>query len=69
LPDGADFEELPESLRQTFGKPDKVMDIRLDADTSLAQADVKQVMQSIRERGYYLQLPPNIYENKHDPWA
>ena len=69
LADGTDFDSLPESLRSTFGAPEKVMDVVLDKTRQLAQADPKQVMQSIREQGFYLQLPPNIYENKHDPWA
>jgi len=69
LPDGADFDSLPESLRRTFGTPEKVMDLVLDKNTRLAQAEPGQVMQSIRERGYYLQLPPGLYEKKHNPWA
>ena len=69
LPEGTGIDSLPNSLRDVFGTPEKVLDVVLDKDTRLAQADASQVMQAIRERGYYLQLPPDIYGNKHNPWA
>ena len=69
LPDGAVFDSLPEPLRHRFGNPEKVMDLTLDKRVQLAQADALLVMQKIREQGFFLQLPPNIYKNKHNPWS
>ena len=49
---------VPDGLRQMLGVLEKVMDLELDENRSLAQADVVAVMQQIEERGYYLQMPP-----------
>ena len=69
LPEGADPGSLPAALMKTFGNPEKVMDVTLDKNTKLAQANPGRVLQAIRDRGFYLQLPPRLHENKHDPWA
>jgi uncharacterized protein len=52
------LERVPHGLRQMLGVLEKVMDLELDENRSLAQADVVAVMQQIEERGYYLQMPP-----------
>lgn len=53
-----DFERVPASLLDLLGPLQKVMDLELSPDRRLAQADVGEVMDALRERGYYLQLPP-----------
>ncbi len=53
-----DFARVPVSLLDLLGPLQKVMDLELSADRRLAQADVDEVMAALRERGYYLQLPP-----------
>lgn len=50
--------DVPESLLGQFGTPAPVMVLRLSHDRKLARADANEVLASIRERGYYLQLPP-----------
>jgi uncharacterized protein YcgL (UPF0745 family) len=52
------FARVPDGLRQMLGVLEKVMDLELHEQRSLAQADVVAVMQQIEERGYYLQMPP-----------
>ncbi|MGI9320202.1 MAG: YcgL domain-containing protein [Thiogranum sp.] len=52
------FERVPDGLRQMLGMLEKVMDLELDENRKLAQADVVAVMQQIEEQGYYLQMPP-----------
>ena len=49
---------VPDGLRQMLGVLEKVMDLELDENRCLAQADVVAVIQQIEERGYYLQMPP-----------
>ncbi len=49
---------VPDGLRQMLGVLEKIMDLELDENRNLAQADVGVVMQQIEERGYYLQMPP-----------
>jgi uncharacterized protein YcgL (UPF0745 family) len=52
------LEEVPEELMTTFGRAEEVMTLELDTDRKLARAEAKDVLQSIEEKGYYLQLPP-----------
>lgn len=53
-----DFDDLPTELRGIFGTPEFVMNLELTPQRKLAYADTKQVMQSLVEQGYYLQMPP-----------
>ena len=50
--------DVPEELMDRFGNPSPVMVLRLSRDRKLARADAGEVITSILERGYYLQLPP-----------
>lgn len=50
---------VPDTLLAQFGKPEPVMTIKLTEERKLARAKAEQVMQSIGEQGYYLQLPPS----------
>jgi len=52
------FSRLPDGLKQILGVLEKVIDLELDDKRALAQADVKEVMQQIEEKGYFLQMPP-----------
>ena len=54
------FEELPDDLRATFGVPVFVMELKLTAKSKLARVETHCVLESLRERGYFLQLPPAI---------
>jgi len=48
------FSRLPDGLKQILG----VLDLDLDENRTLVQADVVEVMQQIEEKGYFLQMPP-----------
>ena len=50
--------KLPDALRQQLGKLTQVMPLKLNRDKKLANADVNNVLQALRDPGYYLQLPP-----------
>ncbi len=52
------FSNVPEKLLLLFGTPQFTLEFDLTEDRKLAMADAKQVMQSIHEQGYYLQMPP-----------
>ena len=49
---------VPEPLLARFGEPESVMMLMLDADRKLARANVTEVMEAIRDQGFYLQMPP-----------
>lgn len=52
------LKDLPEALLNQFGTPIHVNDMILTPERKLVRADVQQVMDKIREQGFYLQMPP-----------
>lgn len=52
------LEVVPEALLASFGEPEPIMLLMLDAKRTLARVDVALVRQSLCEQGYFLQLPP-----------
>lgn len=55
-----EFSDLPGELQERFGEPAFVMSLILSTDRKLARVDISQVIESIEEKGYYLQLPPKL---------
>jgi uncharacterized protein YcgL (UPF0745 family) len=51
---------IPEDLRTRMGALTAVMTITIGPDKKLARARAENVLNDIREKGYYLQLPPEI---------
>lgn len=58
VPTAQSLSRVPQGLQQLLGTLEKVMDLELHAERSLAQADVREVMRQIDVQGYYLQMPP-----------
>lgn len=56
-----DFERVPRALLDMLGQLELVMSLNLDDREKLAQADPNDIKMSLREQGYYLQLPPKAY--------
>lgn len=52
-----DFSSVPKDLLTMFGSPQFVMVIKLEGRT-LAQVDIEKVKQSLKDDGFFLQLPP-----------
>lgn len=57
---------LPQDLLALFGKPQQAMVLLLTPEKKLAHADTQKVIQSLEEKGFYLQLPPR---DQRDPDA
>ena len=53
-----EFNKIPKQLLQLFGTPEFALEFDLTEDRKLALADAKQVIQNLRDQGYYLQMPP-----------
>ena len=53
-----DLKELPESLGHIFGQPLHVLDMILTPEKKLARVSSEKVLESITEKGFYLQMPP-----------
>jgi uncharacterized protein YcgL (UPF0745 family) len=56
------LEQVPAALLTRFGEPQAVMILKLDESRQLARVDAAQVRQSIREQGFFLQMPPTTAE-------
>ena len=55
-----DFSDVPQSLQELLGQLEKVMEVTLDENKKLANADVKSVIKQLSDQGFYLQMPPSI---------
>jgi len=52
------LKRVPEDLLAIFGTPQEVMGLPISEDRKLGRADAKTVMEEIKIKGYYLQMPP-----------
>ena len=55
-----DFSALPEALLQSFGKLSFVMELELSPQRKLAREDVEKVIAGLRNKGFFVQMPPTI---------
>lgn len=53
-----DFSKVPEMLFNSFGKMAFVMDLELTPERKLAKEDAGKVMASLKEKGFFVQMPP-----------
>lgn len=53
-----DLTRVPEALLETFGRPELVTKLLLTPERKLARTEAAKVLASIKEKGFYLQLPP-----------
>lgn len=63
VPRKEQFTKVPPPLLETFGRPAHVMDMLLQPGKKLANADIDKVMAEIKDKGFYLQLPPPAEKN------
>lgn len=57
-PDIDPLEIVPELLRQTFGRATFVMHLELSAERKLARVNVLHVIDSLENKGFFIQVPP-----------
>ena len=60
VPKAQGVKNIPEELRQHMGECQEVMVLNITPDKTLARAEASAVIHDISEKGYYLQLPPEI---------
>jgi uncharacterized protein YcgL (UPF0745 family) len=53
-----DFSKVPDALVNSLGKMEFVMDLMLSPERKLAREDVGKVIKSLKEQGFFVQLPP-----------
>lgn len=49
---------VPEALLKRFGEPEPILLLNLDGSRKLARVDAEEVVEAIREQGFFLQMPP-----------
>lgn len=65
LRDDLDTDAIPEALLKRVGRLEEAMRLELHPERSLARANTAQVMQQLREQGFFLQLPPGGLLDAH----
>ena len=58
VPAESDFDDLPDAFKDQFGEAIAFYTFTLHEEKVLAQADPRQVLKALSEKGFYLQLPP-----------
>lgn len=53
-----DFTRVPSTLLDLMGRLDYVLEVDLSARERLARVEIGEVRSSLREQGYFVQLPP-----------
>ena len=53
-----DLAPVPDDLLQRFGVPELALTLALTPDRKLARVDSGEVLAALRERGWFLQMPP-----------
>lgn len=52
------LEHVPDFLLSQFGEPEALMVVLITPEKHLARANAVEVMDQIRDNGFYLQMPP-----------
>jgi uncharacterized protein YcgL (UPF0745 family) len=53
-----DFSKIPEALFNSFGTLEFVMNLELTPERKLAKEDVEKVIESLIQKGFFVQMPP-----------
>ncbi len=53
-----DFTNVPDTLFDNLGKLEFVMELMLSPQRKLARENVETVMDSLKNKGFFIQLPP-----------
>ena len=65
VPEENNFQRVPGELLDAMGTLTFVMELEIDEQRRLARVDVKKVLESVSQTGYFLQLPPIEPQNDH----
>lgn len=63
---GKALESLPPELLVMFGTPEHIFNFEITPQRKLARENAEEVIASIKNKGYFLQMPPNEVEKLGD---
>ncbi|WP_404359008.1 YcgL domain-containing protein [Methylotuvimicrobium sp. KM1] len=55
-----DFTEVPDTLFKSMSPMQYVMELELTADRKLAREDSETVIESLKAKGFFVQMPPTL---------
>lgn len=58
VPNKDNFDDVPDVLKEMFGKPELVTILALDKHPKVAGVDKQKLVAALNEEGFYLQMPP-----------
>jgi len=53
-------DSLPDPVRRQLGTPELAMELELDSDRKLPNADAAEVLKKLESQGFYIQMPKSI---------
>lgn len=56
-----DFSCIPEAILKSIGQPEYVMQLDLTPERKLARETASNVLDGIKEHGFYIQMPPTLH--------
>ncbi|MFT5419469.1 MAG: hypothetical protein ACI9D5_000209 [Candidatus Endobugula sp.] len=56
------FEGIPEALMRQMGKTELAMTLLITPEKKLARVKAIEVLAAIDAQGFYLQMPPSVYD-------
>jgi uncharacterized protein YcgL (UPF0745 family) len=59
------LKDVPEILLESFGELELVMKLELTKSRKLARVDVATVLDELKQKGFYLQVPPSTWAEPH----
>ncbi|WP_051678449.1 YcgL domain-containing protein [Thiomicrospira pelophila] len=66
VPQENGLDKLPNELLVMFGEPEHVIDFELTTDRKMGREDSTEVLNGLKSRGYFIQMPPNEVEKISD---
>jgi uncharacterized protein YcgL (UPF0745 family) len=57
VPEKGEFAHIPVTLMKLFGTPEFALEFELTPNRKLAAAEAKEVLRSLSQQGFYLQIP------------
>jgi len=61
IPEKDNFSNIDELFFTQFGAPAFVMELELTPERKLARADPKKVIACLKDKGYFVQMPPTTF--------
>lgn len=58
VPNKDNFDDVPDVLKDKFGKPELVTILSLDKREKLGSVDKQKLVSELKEKGFYFQMPP-----------